>query len=180
MAFPSSSRLEALLEAYQDGSLKAFDEFFLKTKDPFFRYVLRRVGNTEAAQDVTQDVYFRLHRYIASFKKGEGKALYWVLSIIQNCIFDYWAKHKFEAQTQKSAYEGEIEGDSNPEDAFFFKELILQLDKNIDRDELEILLERLVAELSFEEIAERRGIRSDNARQKFFRTLKKIRKLSPF
>lgn len=101
VAFPSNSRLEALLEAYQDGSLKAFDEFFLKTKDPFFLYIRRRVGNSEVAQDVTQDVYFRLHRYISSFKKGEGKALYWVLSIIQNCIFDHWAKLE-EAAPSKS------------------------------------------------------------------------------
>jgi DNA-directed RNA polymerase specialized sigma24 family protein len=64
------------------------------------------------------------------------------------------------------------------DERLFLKEIILALEKRIDPEELDLLLQRLVVGFSFNEIAYRKGILPDNARQKFSRILKKIRHLT--
>lgn len=176
MPLPSHKPLEDLLEAYREGSLEAFDEFFRRTRDPLYSYVKRRVKNAEAAQDIIQDAFLRIHRYIGSFKRSEGKALPWLLSIVQNCIIDHYNLQK--AKLGEGGFELEVSYEQGMDDRLFLKEIIQALEKHIDSEELDLLLQRLVVGFSFNEIAYRKGILPDNARQKFSRILKKIRLLA--
>lgn len=178
MPLPSHKPLEELLDAYRDGSLDAFNEFFQRSKDPLYSYVKRRVKNPEVAQDIIQDAFLRIHRYIASFKSSEGKALPWLMSIVQNCINDYYNQQNARRVESDPAIGPKLTYDSDTEDKLLFKEIILQLERRIEPDELDLLLQRLVAESSFNEIAHRQGIQADNARQRFSRILKKIKQLS--
>jgi RNA polymerase sigma-70 factor (ECF subfamily) len=175
---PSHKPLEDLLEAYRDGSLDAFDEFFRRTRDPLYSYVKRRVKNSEAAQDIIQDAFLRIHRYIGSFKRSEGKALPWLLSVVQNCINDYYSLQKAKPGERGFELEPEASYEQGMDERLFLKEIILALEKRIDPEELDLLLQRLVVGFSFNEIAYRKGILPDNARQKFSRILKKIRHLT--
>jgi RNA polymerase sigma-70 factor (ECF subfamily) len=170
--------LEELLDAYRDGSLDAFNEFFQRTKDPFYSYVKRRVKNPEAAQDIIQDAFLRIHRYIASFRSSEGKALPWLISILQNCINDYYNHQKTRRFDSDPTVGTEFIYSSDTEDKLLFKEIILQLQKRIEPDELDLLLQRLIADASFNEIAHRQSIQVDTARQRFSRTLKKLKQWS--
>jgi RNA polymerase sigma-70 factor (ECF subfamily) len=173
---PSHKTLEDLLEAYREGSLDAFDEFFRRTRDPLYSYVKRRVKNAEAAQDIIQDAFLRIHRYIGSFKRSEGRALPWLLSIVQNCTIDHYNLQK--VKLGEGGFELEVSYEQGMDDSLFLKEIILALEKHIDSEELDLLLQRLVMGFSFNEIAYRKGILPDNARQKFSRILKKIRHLA--
>jgi RNA polymerase sigma-70 factor (ECF subfamily) len=174
---PSHTPLEQLLEAYRDGSLDAFNEFFQRTKDPLYTYVQRRVKNTEVAQDIIQDAFLRVHRYISSFRRSEGKALPWILSIVQNCINDYYNQQNLRRVENDTSAGSERAYFSSTEDKLLFKEVLFQLEKHIEPAELDMLLQRLVSESSFNEIAQRQGIQVDNARQRFSRILKKLKQL---
>lgn len=175
---PSNGRMGDLLEAYRDGNLQAFDAFFAATKDPLYSYVMHRVKDAQAAQDIIQDSYLRIHRYVASFKRESGKAMPWVFSIVHNCIYDYWSQKKDKSVLMETGMMPDVAARSSLEDGVFLKEFMALLEQQFGKDELDILSKRLISGLSFDEIAVEKGIQADNARQKFSRMLKKIRQLT--
>lgn len=177
MTLPSTSQLDQLLEAYRDGDTEAFERFFRLTKDIVYSYALKRIRNTEKAQDITQDTFFRIHRYVMSFKKSDGSAVSWMLGISRNCVADYLSD-ELKEKTHFPPEDSEVPVDQlGPDEVAYFRDLIETIEKEMTAEETQLLLERVMGEYSFEEIAARRGIRPDNARQRFSRIIKKIRNI---
>ncbi len=171
----SDDRLEDLLNEYREGNVDAFEEFFRKTKKIVYAYVRRRISNVEIAQDLTQDIYLRVHKYILSFDGRKGSALGWLRSIAHNTVTDYltqqMAKHSVSDPEALTPEQSHI--DVN--DRIFFEELIYQFRGHIPPEDLTLLLDRVIEEISFEDIGRKHGIRADHARQKFSRILKKLK-----
>jgi RNA polymerase sigma-70 factor (ECF subfamily) len=177
MTLPTTSQLDQLLEAYRDGDTEAFERFFRLTKDVVYSYALKRIKNPEKAQDITQDTFLRIHRYVMSFKKSEGSAFSWMLGITRNCVADSLSD-ELKEKTHFSPGEYDMpSAELGPDETAYFRDLIQSLERQISVEESELLLERVMHEYSFEEIALRRGIRPDNARQRFSRIIKKIRSI---
>lgn len=175
MTLPPRSQLDDLLEAYKAGDYSAFERFFRQSKDVIFRYVLQRIRNPEKAAEITQETFFRVHRYILSFDRNEGLAIAWIYGIARNCVADYLRG----AEEDKAllASEGTFGGIERQKesDRFFFSDLIRSLEKELSEEDLQLLIERVIGELSFDEIADKHGIKTANARQRFGRILKKVR-----
>jgi RNA polymerase sigma factor (sigma-70 family) len=175
MSLGSENNLEDLLREYRDGNVEAFEKFFRLTKKLIYAYVKRRIENPQSAQDITQEIFFRIHRYIVSFDRSKGTALNWVHSIAHNSIADHIRTQK-QRQVILDSLEGQkLYGRIDVNDRIFLEEMIAQFYGHLEKGEIEILLDRLLNEESFNEIAAKQGIRTDHARQKFTRTLKKIR-----
>lgn len=177
MTLPSTSQLDQLLEAYRDGDTEAFERFFRLTKDIVYSYALKRIKNSEKAQDITQDTFFRIHRYVISFRKSNGSAFSWMLGISRNCVADYLSE-QLKEKAHFSPEDCDAPSDQlGPDEIAYFQDLIETIEKEMTVEETTLLLERVMEEYSFEEIAARRGIRPDNARQRFSRIIKKIRNI---
>lgn len=170
-------RLEDLLKKYQEGRPEAFEEFFRKSKRTIYSYVRRRVSSAENAQDITQNIYLRIHRYILTFDCEKGSALGWIRSIAQNAVAD----HVKQLQNRQNMLDGEslrllqAQEEQNPNDRIFFEEMLIQFQGHLSPEELNLVLERVLEEASFNDIAAKQGIRADYARQKFLRIMKKLR-----
>lgn len=177
MPLRSDSQLEDLLEEYRDGSTEAFEIFFRKTKNVVYAYVRRRVNNTETAQDITQEIFLRIHRYVVTFEREKGNAMSWVRSIAQNSLIDYFTQQKSRNGQPDAQLFHEINRPEDLNDRLYYEDMIFQFRGYLSPDELEILIERLIADTSFKDIGLKQGIRTDLARQKFSRVLKKIRKI---
>lgn len=173
----SDSSLEDLLEQYRDGNLQAFEMFFRKTKNIVHTYVIRRMNNSETAEDITQEIYLRIHRYVISYDRSKGNATSWIRSIAHNSISDHFSHLKSRQIPPQARYFLEANAPDNLNDRMFYEDMIYQFQGHLDAGELEILIERLVADSSFKEIGNKHGIRTDHARQKFGRIIKKIKKL---
>lgn len=63
----NEATLEFLLARYRDSDPEAFREFYRRTKTLVLHFLLRNLKNRADAEDVFQETYFRVHRYVASY-----------------------------------------------------------------------------------------------------------------
>jgi RNA polymerase sigma-70 factor (ECF subfamily) len=169
----SQKSLESLLSEYGRGSTEAFREFFARTKVVVYGYLRKRLSDGSSADDVFQDTYLRVHRYITSFD-ADGNALAWLLRIAHGCLSDHLRKRYEKPEVLREAPpEQAVAG--RAEDVMLLRETLVQVTSLVDRGDVELILERFVDGDSFEEIADRRSWTPGNARQRLSRALRKLK-----
>ncbi len=82
------------------GALEAFFEAFF---DPLYQYILRMVGHSHLAEDLTQDVFMQIHK---SFDRYDPQRALkpWVYTIATNRVRDFWRSRR----NQQSGQEEEL------------------------------------------------------------------------
>ncbi len=78
--------------------------------NPLFLYVKKRINNKEDAEDLTQEVFYKLSK---SNKEGVDNIKSWVYTIAKNTITDYYRKSKILAEDINEAPVFEEENDSH-------------------------------------------------------------------
>lgn len=68
---------------YKNGEAEAMDELLKRYKNPLYCFALRLVGDTCEAQDITQEVFLRLHQHKDNYRPI-GKFSSWIFSIVHN------------------------------------------------------------------------------------------------
>lgn len=78
---------ETLLDLYFAGDARAFQEFFRRHHGRVVGYASKRGLSREAADEVGQDAFLRLHRSIHTYQRGQP-ALPWFFTIVHHCLVD--------------------------------------------------------------------------------------------
>lgn len=170
----NNANLEELLDLYRQSEPEAFTEFFNRTSKLVFNFLTLKLGNRTEAEDVMQETYFRIHRYVSSYDK-ERNALAWVMSIARNAMIDH-IQSKRGARPSADINELQLaSGLPGPDRLAEFRQLAAQICKGLTIEERELVVDRIVNDYSYEEIAGQRGISAENARQKISRLLKRLR-----
>jgi RNA polymerase sigma-70 factor (ECF subfamily) len=84
---------EELIESYKRGDDASFQTLMRRSLKPVFNFVYQYVRNTEEAEDVTQDTFFKAWKNIKKFK-GDKKWKPWLFTIARNTALDYIKKRK--------------------------------------------------------------------------------------
>ena len=167
MALASKSN-EELLKEYCQGSFKAFDEFFKRNSGLIFQFIVSRVGNYGESEDILQETFIRLHKYIHRYDPNR-KALNWVFSIAKNQIITHVSKRKEMTELDVDLVEAKKQICVEARDE------VNKILSNLSEEEQTLIIEKFINEESYEEISVRKGIKAPNARQKVSRILKKLR-----
>lgn len=69
------------------------DKTWQEYRDALYRFVLRRVDNAAAAEDIVQDVLLKAYTQQATLKEP-SKLKPWLYQISRNAIIDYYRLHK--------------------------------------------------------------------------------------
>lgn len=144
-----------------------------------FRVAARTVGDYHAAEDITQDVFLRIHDRLGSFR-GQSDLYTWIFRITVNLSIN-WVKHRAKSEAR---------GNPNPSTASF--DPAQDLIRKEKQEEVAALIEKLtpmyrtclvlkdMEGLSYEQIAEVLEIpvgtattRVARAREQFVRALKR-------
>jgi len=164
---------------------RAFNEFYLKTVDMFFRYINSNFFlSKEEAEDIISDFYLK-RRDVGEkydFKKSFS-AFVW--TVFKNLLKDNFKKHKdisFSSfdNDEWTHFEDNLEYDF---DMFEFLESDFQLKQiekamnTMDIESKEIIYLKFIEEKDNLEIAEMLEITNENVRQKISRSLKKLKAL---
>lgn len=83
---------EVMLE-YQQGKVEAMDELLKRYKKPIYHFAMRLSADAVEAQDVTQEVFLRLHQHKQSYQ-ASGKFSTWIFSIAHNLLLNNLRKKK--------------------------------------------------------------------------------------
>src|SRR5436309_12778303 len=86
--------LESILEQARNGSREAFDELIRRFEKKVMKTALFLTRNLADAQDVAQEVYIKICRYLEAFEET-AKIEHWVYRITVNAARDFQRRRRF-------------------------------------------------------------------------------------
>jgi RNA polymerase sigma-70 factor (ECF subfamily) len=177
---------EQLAEQYANGSELALETLIRRYLPLIYGFVLRSIGETAQAEDLTQEIFLKVWRGIKKYDAGKSFKT-WIFTIARRTLIDYFRKKKI-------ATVAVINGEEGAEDVF--DALIsdeLSVLERIQKQELEKELEEQLLKLppedrmllllyygqkiTFAEIAAMNQESLDTVKSRHRRALIKLRKL---
>ncbi|RYZ90408.1 MAG: RNA polymerase sigma factor [Proteobacteria bacterium] len=163
---------EQLLDLYHSGEAKAFYEFYSRHSGRVSGYVMKKGMTPEAAEEIRQESFLRLHRSIHHYQKGRP-ALPWFFTLVHNCLID---AHRASSRLNKvkSDYSHHENVPDKDEASAEFGDVMLALDR-LPLDQKKIVELRVLSGKSFKEISEELERSEVGLRKIFERAKKKIK-----
>lgn len=97
---------EQLMHAFVAGDARAFETLYDRHALPVWRFVQRSVNNSALADDLVQDVWFRLARQAPAYE-ARARFRTWLFTLAHHRLVDHWRTHKnhtsLDAQTEEGA-----------------------------------------------------------------------------
>lgn len=182
---------EILMAAYQAGNPRAFRTLHDRHGASVYGFLVRRLGDRAAAEDLYQEIFLRLHRARASWDP-ERPLRPWLFGIVHNLLADHLrargrSPERADADAVDRAASGRATGPwdgiasgapSDPERAAATRESTEALDRALRRlpdDEATVLLLARVEGLPYEAIGAILGRSPAAAKQLAYRALKRVR-----
>ena len=163
--------------SYEAAFAEAYERYYTKV----FAYVYSRVGNVEAAKDLTAEVFEKA--YVKGHSVREAAAYTtWLFMIAKNVVVGHYRQHKREINGMNKMKESLwlTGGPPNPEDNALRGEMVSGLMSHVrklsQRDQ-ELLALKFEGELSYAEISRVLKMSEVNVRVSLFRALKRLRDL---
>lgn len=177
--FVSDTPLEkAVFEAAQQGDNHSFGKLYDYHFDAIFRFVYYRTNHQQTAEDLTEEVFLKAFRSLASLKGGTETLRGWLYSIARNTIIDHYRKTKetvnLDALEQLPSYEDSVVDRLEASDD---TTALLETLKKLSSEQQAILKLRFFENLSITEIAAALNKSEGNIRIIQHRGLQQLKKL---
>jgi RNA polymerase sigma-70 factor (ECF subfamily) len=137
-----------------------------------FRFVRRRVGSVEDAQDVTQEVFASAAAALGSAAETSSPSLAWLYTVAQRRIVD-----EMRRTARRRTVPLELVEPSSPASDYgdaIRESLVAQLDAMPD-GQRRVLVGRLLRGQRFSELAGELGVSEEACRMRFMRALQHLR-----
>jgi len=85
-----NDRVEGLVSRAQNGEQDAFTLLYREYVAQIYRYIYLRVGDTDQAEDLTQEVFLRVIKSIGSYRYRGHPFASWLFRVAHNLIIDYY------------------------------------------------------------------------------------------
>ncbi|NLK17171.1 MAG: RNA polymerase sigma factor [Clostridiales bacterium] len=163
--------LDSLLKSLRQGNNEALTEIYLATKDYVYTICYSYVKDRAAAQDLMQDTYINVMRYILHYTPGTN-AKAWIAQIAKNLSINYYNRSKREKSVDiSSAYNVHDGREVMARDESGVIELAARALKPL---ELQIVLMHATAGMKHDEIAKLLNLNSSTVRWKYRQAIKKL------
>ena len=175
-----------LVELYENGNDKAFDEILQRHQNYVYSYILFLVKDSDVANDFFQDTFQRAIVAIRSHKyQSNGKFSAWLTRIAHNLIID----KSRESETTCTVRENMVKpkalnslqlSEATREDEMIDRqnrEGIRRLLDYLPQPQREVVIMRFYDDLSFKEIAQQTGVSINTALGRMHYALINLRKL---
>ena len=184
------SELErSLLRRLRDRDERAFRELVQEHRDRVFNITFRMLGNRAEAEDVAQEVFISVFKYIDEFRE-ESKFSTWLYRVAVNQCknrIKYLARRhdrdrdELDETTQGNGVNGSIGGalPSSPSEALQsaqMEKVLQEAIANLDEDQRIVVVLRDVEDLSIEEICEITGLPDGTVKSRLHRARLVLRK----
>ncbi len=164
---------EELMSAYLGGDHDAFRALWERYSSKLERAIRRRIGDAEAARDLTQQAFLRFHRARNDFREG-AKVRPWLYTIAFNLARDWGRKHGRRVIVEWDERDHPVQPTDwvvRQEDIDRMREALDQLDEK----KREVIDLHWFEGLSFREISEITGDSLSAVKVRAHRTYKRLR-----
>ncbi len=168
--------IDLLVKEAVGGDADAFGRLYDMYVDRVYRHVYYRVGSTEDAEDLTQQVFLKAWQAIGRYRKTSSPFLAWLMRISHNLVIDFYRSKK-----DKAYLDFEIaasDSHSSPERVAEMEFDQQQLRRSILRlpaDQQQVVLMSFIEGFSYAEIASTLGKSEGAIRVIQHRALKQMR-----
>jgi len=171
---PSAQADDLLVQRIQAGETRLFDDLFHRFFPRVFRFAAILCGSPTDAQDIAQEAFIRAFRALPTYQP-RGKLVNWLLTITRNLVLTWFRKPPRERADSELLEQVPDVG----ADARWGNEPMMLMDseflKVLKPSEREVLLLRVVEELSYDEIAVITGQTANALRKIVCRALARVR-----
>jgi RNA polymerase sigma-70 factor (ECF subfamily) len=174
----SSRDIDQLVKKAVDGNADAFVELYDIHVDRIYRHIYYRVGNTNDAEDLTQQVFIKAWQAIRRYRKKSVPFVAWLMTISRNLMIDFYRAHKEKVSLNDESRT--ISHETRPEHLAEVESEYQQLIENISRlpeEQRRVIIMRFIDGSSYEEIAANMNKSKGAIRVILHRGLKKMRAL---
>lgn len=161
----------------KDGDLDRLGLLFERHKRPLFGFFYGLNKNAELAEDLVQNVFFRILKYRYLFR-GQGDFKTWMFHIARNVNHDHYRKNKLGKMESVDDWQERIIDHDSFSAQFKQQEELQLLSKALDKlpaDKKEILLLSKFQEKKYKEIGEILGCSEGAVKVKVFRALQDLK-----
>ncbi|MEW6710927.1 MAG: RNA polymerase sigma factor [Candidatus Riflebacteria bacterium] len=167
-----------LVVAVQSGRQFGYEELFNRHSNAIFRYALSLLRNVSNAEDLLQDVFTTAFAKLEQYR-GPGAFKRWLFKICRNLAFNFKKRRHLDESPLENQPEKLFDG-GEPQKEWLeqleIEESAKKILATLDDDLQEIMILRLVEDLSYREISELTGLNEANLRQMISRGLNRLRK----
>lgn len=161
----------------QQADPAAWDEVFQRYYDSVFTFVLCRVGERPAAEDITSEVFVEAWKGIRRFKYRGTPLVSWLYRIAHNLLADY---HRGRSRTRTQPLNEDITSHTAAQDEaeqVAVWQSVSQAMKQLTLDQQQVLVSRFVHGLSLAETGEILGKNENAIKALEFRALRTVRRI---
>ncbi|MDR1900330.1 MAG: RNA polymerase sigma factor [Treponema sp.] len=141
-----------------------------------FRVAYRIAGSEEAAEDLCQEAFFRLHEKKMVFPSPE-EAKYWLIRVVKNAALNYAKRKERERKAYQRAFREDVRTEETGEGLLIKHEIRTEIREALEKlpDNLRIVLVlKEYGELNYKEIGRILGISEGNVKVRVFRARERL------
>jgi RNA polymerase sigma factor (sigma-70 family) len=163
----------------QKGDLDHFSLLYDKYVKKIYNYVFYKTSNQEISEDIVSNIFLQALKSISKFNLEKGFFSAWLYKISQNKINDYYRARKINYSLEEA---WGLKADNNTEKEYQSqaeKKLLYQAIKKLKREQQEIIILRVLQDLSYKEIAQITKKSEAASKMIFKRSIEKLKKEIP-
>jgi len=167
---------QELIRRLKEGDPKAIDDIVETYKGPLFAFLLRMTGNITTTEDLFQETWLRVMRYIHNFR-GDSKFTTWLFQIALNLCRDAERKKKrwFFEPIENHTNSLSCKPDIDPI-RIIKAQKVRKIVNELQSKMLEVVILRYFHELSDHEIAKIVGCPEGTVKSRLYRASEILRK----
>jgi len=148
-----------------------FDRYHIR----IFNFFNKMIHNRSVSEDLTQDVFYKIMKYRASYKEGNFAS--WIYTVARNIFSSYYQKQKKESAGELNEYTLKADEstvtNSNQEELNHLQKAVSQL----NQDDRELIIMNRYQEIKYHEIAEIIGSTEGAVKVRTHRAIKKLKEI---
>lgn len=164
---------EELLDQYHAGDAEAFRSFYRRHAGRVLGYLQLKGLNAQAAEEVRQEAFLRLHHSIHRYESGRP-ALPWFFAIVHNCLIDS-VRQSQSLLKMKSAWQNKGAETVTVQDHGDKEDPWAELLNSLSAEQRQVVELRVFEEKSFKEMAQATGKSEVALRKIYERARQKMR-----
>lgn len=183
---PDAEKSDAeLLQAFAQGDLASMDQLVARYRQALFSWLLGMTGNRADAEDLFQDIWFRVIRHAGRFNDVSFKA--WLWKIARNLLIDFRRKRKpdlsldaVDDEDDQPLLDQLTAKGAGPAEAVELGDMtkrVMRAVTALPEVQRDVFLMRVQGDLYFTEIAETLGIPLNTALGRMHDAMTKLKKL---
>jgi len=161
-----------LLRAARDGDAQAFTALVRHFQQPIYHFILRLVRRPAAAEDLSQEVFFRFWRHLGEIDSVQTLPQ-WLRRVAANAVVDHWRKEEArERRMQVLRAHPLARRVLKPSNRMETQEALAAVQASVDAlppKLRSVFLLRVSEALSYEAIADLLGVSTPTVRSRLFR-----------